>query len=108
MYWVAAAIVLLWALFLNFFRLGTPGVMDDEVTCAADGWGDLHGSPVTRGIAHGKHPLLTKWFYGLAQLAAGHESVTADRVVAASATILTGVVLLIWIGRIAGRWTGLL
>ena len=108
MYWAASAIVLLWALFLNFFRLGTPSVMDDEVTYAADGWGDLHGNPVTRGISHGKHPLLTKWLYGLAQLAVGHESVTADRVVAASATILTGVVLLIWIGRIAGRWTGLL
>jgi hypothetical protein len=68
MYWAAAAIVLLWALFLNFFRLGTPGVTDDEVTYTADGWGDLHGSPVTRGISHGKHPLLTKWLYGLVQL----------------------------------------
>jgi hypothetical protein len=108
MYWVASAIVLLWALFLNFFRLGVPDVMDDEVAYAKDGWAYLHGNLARQRITHGKHPLLAKWLYGLAQLAAGHESVTADRVVAASATILTGAVLLVWIGRIAGRWTGLL
>jgi hypothetical protein len=108
MYWVAVAIVLPWALFLNFFRLGTPDVMDDEVTYATDGWGYLHGNLTTRSITHGKHPPLVKWLYGFAQLIAGHESVTAARVVAAGATILTGAVLLVWIGRIAGRWTGLL
>ena len=108
MYWAAAAIVLLWALFLNFFRLGTPGVTDDEVTYTADGWGYLHGDTVKLSITHGKHPPLAKWLYGLAQLVAGHESVTAARVVAAGASILTGAVLLVWIGRIAGRWTGLL
>jgi hypothetical protein len=108
MYWLTSAIVLLWALFLNFFRLGVPAVTDDEVTYARDGWGYLHGSLVVRNINHGKHPLFAKWLFGLAQLAAGHEGVAAARVVAASATILTGAVLLVWIGRIAGRWTGLL
>jgi 4-amino-4-deoxy-L-arabinose transferase-like glycosyltransferase len=55
-----------------------------------------------------EHPPLGKWLFGLSQLVAGHQSVTADRTVAAIATLLTGVIIVVWVGRVAGRWTGLL
>jgi 4-amino-4-deoxy-L-arabinose transferase-like glycosyltransferase len=107
---VASAAVLLWALFLNFFRLDTPNVLADEPTYAIAAWRYVHGNMRARSIPHAnfQHPPLAKWLYGAAQLTVGHASVTADRVVAASATILTGVVLAVWIGRAAGRWPGLL
>jgi hypothetical protein len=121
--------VLLWAFFLNFSRLGTPLIMVDEDTYAIAAWRYVKGTvaaPLTistgsTGAAQTigqstsqinpdnfQHPPLAKWLFGLAQLVAGHQSVTADRTVAAIATILTGAVLLVWVTRIAGRWTGLL
>ena len=114
-YWGASAVILLWALFLNCFRLGTPDIQTDEPTYAKAAWRYVHGrvGPPLGGTrafnsANFQHPPLAKWFFGLAQLAAGHESVLADRVVAAAATVLTGTVLAVWVGRAAGRWAGLL
>lgn len=110
LYWAASVVVLLWALFLNFFRLRTPNVLADEPTYAAAGWSYVHGRVPTQVNARGnfQHPPLAKLLYGLAQLAVGHESVTADRMVAATATILTGAVVAIWIARATDRWAGLL
>jgi hypothetical protein len=126
---MSGAGVLLWGLILNFVRLGPSLIMPDEDTYATAAWRYVQGtvSPALRlspGSNTGplpigqssaqinadnfQHPPLGKWLFGLGQLVAGHESVTADRTVAAIATFLTGVVLLIWIGRVAGRWTGLL
>ena len=70
----------------------------------------MHSNLRSHRIINGnfQHPPLAKWLYGIAQLTVGHASVPADRVVAAMATLLTGVVLVIWIARLAGRWTGLL
>jgi hypothetical protein len=129
LYWMSCAGVLLWAFILNFVRLGPSLIMPDEGTYATAAWRYVQGtvSPALRLSPGGntgplpigqssaqinadnfQHPPLGKWLFGLGQLVAGHESVTADRTVAAIATFLTGVVLLIWIGRVAGRWTGLL
>ncbi|HEY6277361.1 MAG TPA: phospholipid carrier-dependent glycosyltransferase [Streptosporangiaceae bacterium] len=118
LFWPACLVTGLWAVFQNFGRLGMPNVLSDEPTYVYAAWRyveDKVGPPlsVTSSSspfdrANFQHPPLAKWFFGIAQLVAGHPSVTADRVVAAIATVLTGVVIAIWIGRAAGRWTGLL
>lgn len=118
LFWPACGVVLLWAVFQNFYRLGTPNVLSDEPTYAAAGWRYMTGQvraplAVTRAASpfdrtNFQHPPLAKWLFGIAQLPVGQASVTADRVVAALATVLTGVVIALWIGRAAGRWTGLL
>src|SRR5271165_3655601 len=109
-YMMSSAGVLLAALVVNFFRLGPPVVMPDEVTYATAAWRYIQGtvgSPlsISSGGATGpaltvgqsssqinadnfQHPPLGKLLFGLAQLTAGHQSVTADRTVAAIATIL--------------------
>ena len=128
-YWMTCAGVLLWGFTVNFLRLGPSLFMPDEGTYAEAAWRYIQGtvSPaikLSRGNSSGplivgqssaqinpdnfEHPPLGKWLFGLGQLVAGHQSVTADRTVAAIATFLTGVVLLIWVGRVAGRWVGLL
>jgi 4-amino-4-deoxy-L-arabinose transferase-like glycosyltransferase len=118
LFWPACGAVLLWAVFQNFYRLGTPNALSDEPTYAYAAWRYLTGQvgaplAVTRAASpfdrtNFQHPPLAKWFFAIAQNVAGHPSVTADRVVAALATVLTGVVIALWIGRAAGRWTGLL
>jgi len=130
LYWMSSAVVLLWALVLNFYRLGPSLIMPDEGTYALAAWRYVQGTvspalqlspgsntgavlPIGQSSAqinadNFQHPPLGKWLFGLGQLVAGHESVTADRTVAAIATLLTGVALLVWVGRAAGRWTGLL
>jgi hypothetical protein len=119
----------LWALIVNFYRLGPSLIMPDEGTYATAAWRYVKGTvspairlnpgsstgPLVIGQSSGQfnsdnfqHPPLGKWLFGLGQLVAGHESITADRTVAAIATLLTGIILLIWVSRQAGRWTGLL
>jgi hypothetical protein len=129
LYWASCAGVLLWGLVVNFIRLGPTIIMPDEGTYANAAWRYVQGtiSPaikLTPGSNNGRlpigqssaqinpdnfqHPPLAKWLFGLGQLVVGHQSVTADRTVAAIATFLTGIVLLIWVARVAGRWAGLL
>lgn len=130
LYWMSASGVLMWAMFVNFFKLGPALIMTDEYTYAVAAWRYVQGtvSPPLQisagsntGAAHVigqnssqinadnfEHPPLAKWLFGLAQLVAGHQSVTADRVVTAIATVLAGVVVALWVSRMAGRWTGLL
>ncbi|MEY9837628.1 ArnT family glycosyltransferase [Streptacidiphilus sp. EB103A] len=117
--WFAAvaASVLLWALFQDFFRLGTPQVLSDEPIYAKAAWIYVHGQtlPSTHGtsalaatVDNFEHPPLVKYLFGVAQLMAGKPSITADRAVSALFLILTGLLVAVWIGRAAGRWTGLL
>jgi 4-amino-4-deoxy-L-arabinose transferase-like glycosyltransferase len=129
LYWMSCTGVLLWALILNFIRLGPSLIMPDEGTYAMAAWRYVQGtvSPAIRlspGSNSGplpigqssaqinadnfQHPPLGKWLLGLSQLVAGHQSITADRTVAAIATVLTGFIIVVWVGRAAGRWTGLL
>ena len=114
---------------MNFLRLGPSLIMPDEGTYAESAWRYVQGTvspaiqlsaansnaPLKIGQSTAQinpdnfeHPPLGKWLFGLGQLVAGHQSVTADRTVAAIATLLTGVIIVIWVGRVAGRWTGLL
>ncbi len=129
LYWMSCAGVLLWALIVNFLRLGPSLIMPDEGTYAEAAWRYVQGTvspairlsagntngPLRIGVSSAQinadnfeHPPLGKWLFGLSQLVAGHQSVTADRTVAAIATLLTGVIIVVWVGRVAGRWTGLL
>ncbi len=129
LYWMSCAGVFLWGLILNFLNLGPSVIMPDEGTYTLAAWRYVQGTvspaiqlspgsnngplPIGQSSAqinadNFQHPPLGKWLFGLSQLVAGHQSITADRTVAAIATLLTGVVLLIWVGRAAGRWAGLL
>lgn len=111
-------IVSAWAVFQNFGKLGTAPILADEPTYIDAGWAYVHGrvSPPGRyaGLAHTaagnfEHPPLAKYLFGLAQWIAGTPNgLTASRAVSASATVAAGVLVAVWIGRAAGRWTGLL
>lgn len=115
---VVAAAVALWAVFQNFFRLGTPVVRADEMTYQVAAWRAVHHVLPALTVAQGKagvtnidvfeHPPLGKLLYGWAQLVVGRQSLTTDRAVAAAAAFATGLLVTWWIARNVGRWTGLL
>jgi 4-amino-4-deoxy-L-arabinose transferase-like glycosyltransferase len=115
---VSCVLVGLWAVFQNFFRIGSAPILADEPTYVQNGWLYVHGQahpPTVSGSSlvsvagNFEHPPLTKYLFGLAQLLDGHAaSLTASRCVSALATVLAGAVVAVWIGRNAGRWTGLL
>jgi 4-amino-4-deoxy-L-arabinose transferase-like glycosyltransferase len=116
---VAAVLTALWAVFQNFYKLGTAPILADEPTYTRTAWRYVHGQvlapvPLTGGRPaltpdNFEHPPLTKYLFGLAQLIGGSPSgLTAARVISALATVLAGVAVAVWIGRAAGRWTGLL
>jgi 4-amino-4-deoxy-L-arabinose transferase-like glycosyltransferase len=112
-----AAVVAIWAAFQDLHRLAQPFVLFDERTYANAAWRYIHlnvlapahdANPLHATQDNFEHPPLAKWLFGLMQLVAGHPSVTADRLVAALCTLVTAIVLGVWVGRAAGRWTGLL
>lgn len=114
----AALLVAVWAVFQNFAKLGTAPILADEPTYVDAGWRYVHGRITPPGryvdLAHAaagnfEHPPLAKYLFGLTQWTAGTPSgLTASRAVSALATVLAGAVVAVWIGRPAGRWTGLL
>jgi hypothetical protein len=111
----AASLVLLWAIAQNLFKLSTARALIDESTYATAAWRYVHGlvgpvasGPVDVNADNFQHPPFAKLLFGVAQLVAGHESITADRYVAALFTLGTSIALAVWIGHAAGRWTGLL
>ena len=117
LFWFAGVLLGAWALFQNFFKIGTAPILADEPVYAAAGRRYLHGeagSPprFTAQLElpdNFEHPPLTKYLFGLAQTLVGApEDLTAARCVSATATVLAALVAGVWIGRIAGRWTGLL
>lgn len=116
---VAAALTTLWAVFQNFYKLGTAPIVADEPTYMRAAWRYVHGQvlapvPLTGGRPaltpdNFEHPPLAKYLFGLSQLIDGNSSsLTAARAISALATVLAAVAVAVWIGRAAGRWTGLL
>ena len=113
-----SAFVTAWAVFQNFFKIGTAPILADEPTYVESGWQYVHGTvhpPTVSGSSlvsvpgNFEHPPLTKYLFGLAQLLDGHaDSLTASRCVSSLATLLAGLIVAGWIGREAGRWAGLL
>ncbi|MGI5171177.1 phospholipid carrier-dependent glycosyltransferase [Spirillospora sp. CA-253888] len=111
---LALVAVSLWAAVQNLANLTVPRHLVDELVYVTAGWRYLHGqqlptSPIIKFTADNfEHPPLAKYLFGVAQVIAGHPSLTAARLVAVLCTLATGVVLGCWIGRAAGRWPGLL
>ena len=68
-----------WALFQNFFKIGTAPILGDEPAYTAAGWLYLHGhvsSPApyrsqAATPANFEHPPLAKYLFGLAQTVSG-------------------------------------
>src|SRR5882757_5399380 len=102
--------VLLWAVFESYWRLSVPPMLFDEGTYQGAGWHYLHWSDAAPHDyrSNFEHPPLAKLLFGVAQDLAGHPSVTAARAVAASCTLAAGLVLGLWLWRVAGPWVGLL
>jgi 4-amino-4-deoxy-L-arabinose transferase-like glycosyltransferase len=113
----ASVLVTAWAVFQNFFRIGTAPILADEPTYIESAWQYVHGTvrpPTVSGTTlvsapgNFEHPPLTKYLFGLAQVLDGHaDDLTASRCVSSLATLLTGLIVAVWLGREAGRWTGL-
>jgi predicted membrane-bound dolichyl-phosphate-mannose-protein mannosyltransferase len=112
-YSTAVGLVGGWAVLANFARLGFPGSGFDEPLYAIAGWRYVHGetgTPPSGGLSNFdnfEHPPLAKYLFGLAELVAGHPSVFAARVVSATCTVATALILGLCLGRVAGRWIGL-
>lgn len=117
LFWAALVLLGVWALFQNFFKIGTAPILADEPTYAASGWGYLHGQvgappaysgPEVSVPGNYEHPPLAKYLFGLAEFVTGTpRDLTAARCVSAAATILAAVVVGIWLARTAGRWPAL-
>ena len=113
----AALLTGLWAVFQNFYKLGTAPILADEPTYIETAWRYVHGQvhPVVSSGStligtpdNFEHPPLAKYLFGVAQLIDGTpSSLPAARAVCALATVLAGVAVAVWIGRAAGRWIGL-
>ena len=110
---MAVGFVSIWAAVTNLARLGYPSAGFDEPYYALAAWRYVHGdhaappAGTVGSFDNFEHPPLAKYLFGFAELFAGHPSVVAARVVAALCTLATAVVLGLWIGSVAGRWTGL-
>jgi 4-amino-4-deoxy-L-arabinose transferase-like glycosyltransferase len=115
---VACVLVTGWAVFQNFFRIGTAPILADEPTYIDSAWQYVHGTvhaPTVSGSTlvsapgNFEHPPLAKYLFGIAQMLAGHaDDLTASRCVSSLATLLAGLIVAVWIGREAGRWAGLI
>jgi len=101
--WTALAVVVLWALFQQFWRLGDAGVITDEPAYQQPGIAYLHGD----FSENRQHPPTAKYLMGVAQLVFG-DGVPSARIAVAVLGLLTGLVLFVWLRRDVGWWTGLL
>lgn len=100
---VALVVVVVAGVYVAYANLGRQTEYVDEFTYAGAGWQYVHGA-LTGNL---QHPPTAKYLYGLAQLVLG-EGVGAARVVAATASFGTGVVLFAWLRRPIGFWGALL
>ena len=101
--WPAFAVIAAAGLFVCFWHLGRQGIVTDESAYVGAGWGYVHGV----FTANLEHPPTAKYLYGVAQLVMG-QGYLGPRVVAATATFATGLVLFAWLLRPLGFWGALL
>lgn len=112
---VVAVLVGLWAMFLAFFRIPVAQVLWDEPIYSLAGWRYIHrdvfapgeGGSLGEFVDNFEHPPLAKYLFGIGQVVAGGQSITATRVVAAVCGLATAALLGWWVGRHYDRWTGL-
>lgn len=100
---VALAAIALAGLFVAYWHIGRQSPYVDEFTYTRAGWAYVHGV-LTDNL---QHPPTAKYLFGLAQLVVG-EGVLGPRLVAATASFGTGVVLFAWLRRPVGHWGALL
>jgi len=111
---VPSAIALfLVAVFQNFYHLAVAPILSDEPSYTAMGWLYAHWSQIAESakqpaVSNFEHPPLAKMLFGAAQTLVGNPSITAARAVSATFTVGAAMLLAWWLGRVAGRWIGLL
>jgi 4-amino-4-deoxy-L-arabinose transferase-like glycosyltransferase len=116
----ASVLVGLWAVFQNFYKIGDAPILADEpvyIAAAQRYWTGTLFAPRSPSAANYlgatpdnfEHPPLVKFLFAIAQWVddAPH-SLNAPRATSALATLLAAALLAVWVGRIAGKWTGLL
>lgn len=87
--------------FTHLYRLGGTTALLDELTYSQSGLDAVQGTYSTNAS-----PYLARLAFGAAQVVLG-EGVEAARLVSATASIITGVVLFAFARRLAGWWAGI-
>ena len=102
---VVLVAVLLLAVYTAFFRLGLEDWHADEPTYRIAGLAYVQDGDF--GVNQ-EHPFLAKYILGVTQVAFGSSEAGVVRLPAATASLLTGVVLFAFGRRAAGYWVGVL
>jgi len=97
-HWVVFAVVVVAALFVAYWNLGRQRVDVDEDVYVRAGWQYLHGV----FSLNAEQPPVAKYLYGLGQLLVGREGALGARIVAATASLVTGLLLFVWFRRPVG------
>ena len=95
--------VLLLAAYTAFFRLGAEDWRTDEQTYREAGLTYVRDGNFN---PNQEHPFLAKYILGITQVVSGSSDAAAVRIPAATATLLTGLVLFAFARRVAGYWVG--
>jgi len=100
--------VLLLAAYTAFFGLGLEDWHTDEPAYRIAGLKFIQdGNPgLTQRAA--EHPFLAKYILGVTQVVLGSSEAEVVRIPAATATLLTGLILFVFARRVAGYWSGVL
>jgi 4-amino-4-deoxy-L-arabinose transferase-like glycosyltransferase len=101
---IVLATVLLLGAYTTFFRLGVRDWESDEPIYRDAGLEYISGN----FSSNLEHPLLGKYILGITQVVLGSSEAEAVRIPAATATLLTGLVLFAFARRVAGYWSGVL
>src|SRR5215211_7240758 len=101
---IVLATVLLLASYTTFVRLGDRDWESDEPIYRDAGLEYISGN----FSSNLEHPLLAKYILGITQIVLGSSEAQAVRIPAATATLLTGLVLFAFGRRAAGYWSGIL
>src|SRR5215216_802344 len=102
---VVLVAVLLLAAYTSFFRLGLEDWHADEPTYRKAGLSYVRDGNFN---PNQEHPFLAKYILGVTQVVSGSSDAPAVRISAATATLLTGLVLFAFARRVAGYWVGVL
>jgi|GEM_PF-899202 len=110
---LSSAVAAAAAVFENFYRITRAPILVDEALYARISWRYLHWGSLATGQQSSaqnnfEHPPLAKVLFGLGELVRGAPSIGAARAVSACATVLTALILGLWLGAAVNRWAGLL
>jgi 4-amino-4-deoxy-L-arabinose transferase-like glycosyltransferase len=97
--------VLLLAAYTAFFRLGLEDWRTDEPYYRDAGLQYVQNGNFSENQ---EHPFLAKYVLGVTQVVSGSSEAGVVRIPAATATLLTGLVLFAFARRVAGYWVGVL